>query len=208
MSNVMNLQAERGVQGGHLNNIIDEAARVSAPAGLQSMLREMEADHKMFTVRKLAMDAAQVTHHQDRIVEQLRGGSTSEDTAAAQRALNFAVSTGTKIINEQALNHELLANIHSEMVRISGGSTMAGPLARMVSEMMADDQVFAARRALLAVGNVEALVTHAADNLSNSQIQRVFADQPGLSPLGGLRGGGNGAQFTRLAVLAATQVQM
>ena len=203
MANLVNLQVERGVQDGCLKNVMSEAVRVGAPAGLVSMLQAMQADQTVYTARRLAMDAAQATHHQDRMVQQLRGGSSAADTAAAQRALNFAVSSGTKIMNEQALNHQALSNIRAEVVRISGGST-AAPLARMLSEMVADEQVFAARRALLAVKNVEALVNHAAEHLSDSQIGRVFADQPGLSPLGGLRGGD--AQFTRLAALAATPV--
>lgn len=205
MANLMNLQVERGVQGGYLSNVISEATRVGAPAGLLSMLNTMHADQTLFTARRLAMDAAQVTHHQDRMVQQLRGGSSAEDTAAAQRALNFAVSSGTKIMNEQALNHQALSKIHAEVVRISGGSTSA-PLARMLGEMVADERVFAARRALLAVKNVEELVEHAAEHLSASQMQRVFADQPSLSPLGGLRGGD--AQFTRLAALAETPVSV
>ena len=205
MSNLMNLQVERGVQGDHLNNVISEATRVGAPEGLLNMLSEMSNDQTIFTVRRLAMDAAQVTHHQGRMVQQLRGGSSAQDTAAAQRALNFAVSSGTKIMTEQSLNHQALSNIHAELVRISGGSTSA-PLARMVSEMIADEQVFAARRALVAVKNVEALVSHAAQHLSDSQIERVFVDQPHLNPLSGLRGGD--AQFTRLAALAATSVNV
>ena len=183
-----NIQQDRSLHLADLTNIYMEAALTDAPAPVMSLLEQVITDRDTFSQRKLVLDAAELTQHEQKLsralgdnVGTLAGGSRDliVNNHEAKKAMAYAAERSNallynmykKLSHDRSIHEQELNNIYLETMKVSGRNNFTS----MIEHMMDDRKTYNSRKMALDAGLWAQVENFAKDNIG-SGVLRAGAD--------------------------------
>lgn len=179
-----NIQQDRSLHMSDLCNVYMEAALTQAPDGIMTMMEEIISDRSDFSDRKLVLDAAELTMHEQKLAKSLKqntgvlsGGSRdiviSDHEAkkamayAAERSNALLYNMYKKISHDRSIHQQELNNIYFESLKVAGPNQFTS----MLENMIEDRKVFNSRKMALDAGLWAQTENFVKDNIGRSVLK-------------------------------------